>query len=265
MKLLSNKIAIRPKKGENYIKGTSKSPIIFISLWLILLLFMPFIEDNYGEDSFVLSINFSVILQASAVLSILKNSVRIRKTVFIAIGIIFITWLIEAIGVITGFPFGRYNYTGKLQPQLLNVPLLIPLAWLMMLPPSWAIAQRITGQSKGIKFIIISGLAFTAWDLLLDPQMVKWGIWSWQNPNGYFGIPFINFFGWFLSAIIVTLIIRPPKLNEKYLLLIYILVWIIEPLGLTIFWDLMGPAIFGFLGMGVFVFLAYFIKPREKT
>ena len=45
-----------------------------------------------------------------------------------------IGWTAEAIGSKTGFPFGAYHYTDRLQPQLLGVPLLIPLAWLMMLP-----------------------------------------------------------------------------------------------------------------------------------
>jgi uncharacterized membrane protein len=239
-------------------------PIIFILLWLILLLFMPFIENIYGENGFTLGIIFSVILQSLAVLSILIKSIGIRRTAFIAVGIILITWIIEAIGVATGFPFGRYYYTEKLRPQLLNVPLLIPLAWLMMLPPSWAIAQRITKQQNGIKFIILSGLAFTVWDLFLDPQMVKWGLWVWEKPNGYFGIPFTNFLGWFVSAIFITLFVRPQKLPERPLLLIYSLTWIIETVGLIVFWDLRGPALCGFIGMGIFVILAYF-NPREKT
>lgn len=239
-------------------------PIIFISLWLILLLFMPFIENIYGENGFTLGIVLSVILQALAVLSILIKSIGIRRTTFMAVGVILLTWIIEAIGVATGFPFGRYYYTEKLQPQLLNVPVLIPLAWLMMLPPSWAIAQRITGQKKGIKFTILSGLAFIAWDLFLDPQMVKWGLWAWDKPDGYFGIPFINFLGWFVSAIFITLFVRPQKLPERPLLLIYSLTWIMETVGLIVFWDLRGPALCGFIGMGVFILLAYF-KSGEKT
>lgn len=239
-------------------------PIIFISLWLILLLFMPFIENIYGENGFTLGIILSVILQTLAVLSILIKSIGIRRTVFMAVGIVLLTWVIEAIGVATGSPFGRYYYTERLQPQLLNVPLLIPLAWLMMLPPSWAIAQRITRQQKDIEFIILSGLAFIAWDLFLDPQMIKWRLWVWEKPNGYFGIPFTNFLGWFVSAIFITLFVRPQKLPERSLLLIYSLTWIMETVGLIVFWDLREPASCGFIGMGVFILLAYF-KPREKT
>jgi len=240
---------------KNYIHKGGKSPVIFISLWLILLLSMPFVEDNYGEKAFALGIVFSVILQALAVLSILINAIGIRKTAFMSSGIILLTWAIEAIGVFTGLPFGRYYYTEKLQPQLLNVPVLIPFAWLMMLPSSWAVAQYITGQEKGVKFAILSGLAFTAWDLFLDPQMVEWGLWAWTNPGGYFGIPYVNFLGWFISAILITILVRPAFLPKRSLLLIYGLTWLMETVGLIAFWGLRGPALGGFAGMGIFIFL----------
>lgn len=264
LKPLYNYIIHKQKLNIPEFEKISRLSIILISLWIITLLSMPFIEDNYGENIFTLGIVFSVIIQALSVLSILKNAIGIKQTAYITFAVIFLTWIVEAIGAATGFPFGRYYYTEKLQPKLLNVPVLIPLAWLMMLPPSWAIAQRITRQEKGTKFIILSGLAFTAWDLFLDPQMVKWGLWVWEKPNGYFGIPFTNFLGWFFSAILITVLIRPVSLPKQPLLMIYSLTWIMETVGLIAFWDLKGPALSGFLGMGIFILLAYFIKPREK-
>jgi lycopene beta-cyclase len=64
-----------------------------------------------------------------------------------------LTWLVEAVGSATGLPFGQYSYTDNLQPQLAHVPLIIPLAWFMMLPPAWAIAQKVAGpQSAGFYF-----------------------------------------------------------------------------------------------------------------
>ena len=97
-----------------------------------------------------------------------------------AVKIIILTWAIEAIGTATGFPFGSYSYTDHLQPQLLGVPLFIPLAWMMMLPPSWAVAQRLSSSKGKLVFLVLGALAFTAWDLFLDPQMVKWGLWVWD-------------------------------------------------------------------------------------
>ena len=38
----------------------------------------------------------------------------------------------EAVGVATGIPFGRYTYTGTLGPEVLGVPVIVPMAWVMM-------------------------------------------------------------------------------------------------------------------------------------
>ena len=76
----------------------------------------------------------------------------------VALAIPAMGWAIEYLGSTTGFPFGRYHYTDRLQPQLGHVPLLIPLAWLMMLPPAWAVAGSIAGNS-GLSFVLASALA----------------------------------------------------------------------------------------------------------
>ncbi len=240
----------------------SELTIVFISIWIMILLFMPFLEDAYGEKNFICGIILGVILQGLSVIVILIRAIGMKRTVFIALKIIILTWMIEFIGIHTGFPFGKYYYTARLQPQLLNVPTLIPLAWLMMLPSSWAIAQRLS-RENGAKFAILSGLAFTAWDLFLDPQMVRWGLWVWKKPDGYFGIPFTNFLGWFFSSALITIIIRPASLPERPLLLIYGLTWLMETVGLIVFWDLRLPALSGFVGMGIFILLACF-RSGEK-
>jgi putative membrane protein len=59
-----------------------------------------------------------------------------------------LAWAVEHIGVTTGMPFGRYRYTGVLQPQLLGiVPLAIPCAWLMVATGAWQIASADEGRT----------------------------------------------------------------------------------------------------------------------
>ena len=164
--------------------------------------------------------------------------------------VVTVAWASEALGSKTGFPFGAYDYTENLQPQLLGVPLLIPLAWLMMLPPAWAVAQRITGQTSGLAFVAVSALAFTAWDLFLDPQMVHWGLWVWDAPGAYFGIPLVNFAGWLLVSALITALARPPALPGKPLLVIYALTWLIETVGQVVFWGFTARRCVGSSGWG---------------
>lgn len=238
-------------------------PVLLIILWLLILLSMPFIERSCGERVFYISVVLSVLIQAFLVLLILICTVGIQRTAIIAGQVILLTLLIEAIGVATGLPFGDYSYTNRLQPQLLGVPLLIPFAWLMMLPPSWAVARRLSGSRSSVKFIVLSGIAFTAWDLFLDPQMVKWGLWNWERPGGYFGIPWVNLAGWFLTSALITVIVHPTALPDRPLFVIYSLTWLMETLGLMLFWNLKGPALTGFVVMGGLVLSSYYFRLRE--
>ena len=75
----------------------------------------------------------------------------------------------EVLGVHTGFPFSDYAYTAALQPQLFDVPVLIPLAWAMMAYPAWRIGELI-GNRPLTRAIAAAG-ALAAWDVALDPQM----------------------------------------------------------------------------------------------
>jgi putative membrane protein len=168
--------------------------------------------------------------------------------------VLIIAWAAEAIGVRSGYPFGSYDYTSKLQPQVMSVPILVPMAWLMMLPPSWAVARLITRKASGClvrpTFVLVSALAFTAWDFYLDPQMVSWGMWEWSAPGRYFGIPWVNFLGWLIVSALITLAVSPKRLPGGLLVLLYALTWVVEFICQLIIWGLVGPALVGFFLMG---------------
>jgi lycopene beta-cyclase len=221
------------------------------------LLAMPVVLWAAGYPGLIAWVILGVVLQASLVILFVAQAVVVRRATLIVITVAAAAWASEVLGSKTGFPFGAYRYTGALQPQLLGVPLLIPLAWWMMLPPSWAVAQRLTGRSSGPAFVAVSALAFIAWDLFLDPQMVHWGLWIWDAPGAYFGIPLVNFAGWLLVSALITALVRPPELPYGPLVAIYALTWLIETTGQVMFWHLYGPAVCGFIGMGVFVVLAW--------
>ncbi|MBM4427862.1 MAG: carotenoid biosynthesis protein, partial [Chloroflexi bacterium] len=104
-----------------------------------------------------------VLMQGIAVLAILASAWGWRKTItsFAIVGVL--SYFAEFIGSKTGFPFGAYHYTNVLQPQLGGVPLLIPLAWMMMLPPAWAVARSLLPEGEGlgmrVKYSLLSALA----------------------------------------------------------------------------------------------------------
>lgn len=113
----------------------------------------------------------------------------------------------ESVGVHTGFPFGSYDYTGTLGAEVLDVPVVVPFAWIMMAWPALAVARRLTGPGRRWVTAVVGACALTAWDVFLDPQMVDQGYWRWHDPApalpGVDGIPLTNFAGWLLVSFLM--------------------------------------------------------------
>jgi putative membrane protein len=117
----------------------------------------------------------------------------------------------ESVGLATGFPYGRYEYGDALGPTLLGVPLLVPLAWLMMAWPSWVLADRLSrparaGRRAAVR-VAVAAAVFAGWDVVLDPQMVQAGYWTWSNPRpglpGIDTVPLTNLAGWLLAGTVL--------------------------------------------------------------
>jgi lycopene beta-cyclase len=220
--------------------------------WVLAMIALPIAKWIFGTDVIPFAVTFALLVQFSAVLTVLVNGWGWRAAL-IALGLVAVsTWGVEFVGSSTGFPFGAYEYTAMLQPQIGHVPLLIPLAWFMMLPAAWAVAEVTVGRHRPLAYIGMSAIAITAWDLFLDPQMVDWGFWLWENPVGYFGIPWSNYAGWLLTGVIVTVLVRPFRrgLPLKPLLIVYGVVWFLQSVGQAVFWGQPGPALVGGLVMG---------------
>jgi uncharacterized membrane protein len=244
-------------------EGLRGWPARLLFVWLAAMLTMPITNWIWGDRAIYLHISVSVLLQACLSVSVLARGWGVPRAALTVVIVFALSWALEAVGSATGFPFGNYHYTDRLQPQIAHVPVLIMAAWMMMLPPAWAIGWRLGGRRFGWVFIAASALAITAWDLFLDPQMVQWELWAWDQPGGYFSIPWVNFFGWFLGAALITIAVRPKNLPECPLLAVYTLTWVLETFGLAVFWGLPGPALCGFVGMGVLVVLAWRATPKE--
>jgi len=249
---------------KGYLWQIHPNVLLLMANWVVIMILLPIILWVSGPEKLIYVIIAAVLAQFLVVISILVTSFPLYELAKMIAMIVFLAWVFEVIGSKTGIPFGDYHYTDKLNFQLLDVPILIPLAWLMMLPPSWAVGKLI-GNSR-ITFVAISALAMTAWDLYLDPQMVSWEIWLWEKAGMYFGIPILNYIGWFIVSALITALIAPEKIPIAPLFTVYVITWLLEFIGLFFFWALPGPALFGFFGMGLLIMIGiYKSKKRVKT
>ena len=115
------------------------------------------------------------------------------------------TLALEWVGHTTGWPFGVYDYTDALTPQIAGVPVIVPLAWLAMAIPAREVAARVVGS--GWARVALGAAALTAWDLMLDPQMVEAGYWVWEAEGAWRGIPLSNYAGWLVSSLVVMVVL----------------------------------------------------------
>jgi uncharacterized membrane protein len=123
-----------------------------------------------------------------------------------------ISWCFEQAGVATGLVYGAYHYSDKLGPKLGAVPVIIPLAWFMMIYCAWIVAHvLLDGTSSARSWggmaarALVAAMAITAWDVVMDPGMARAGNWTWENGGSYFGVPVQNYIGWVLTTLTIYL------------------------------------------------------------
>lgn len=138
----------------------------------------------------------------------------------------------ELLGTSTGFPFGHYSYLSGLGYKVAGlVPFTIPLSWFYLGLVSYLIAR--TGLDVEQKptwlrhtgAIALGALLLTSWDFVLDPAMSQTAVpfWYWQQPGGFFGMPYQNFAGWmgtgalFMTVAAVLWKNTPLKLDRSQL------------------------------------------------
>jgi uncharacterized membrane protein len=194
----------------------------------------------------------------------------------------------EVVGVRTGFPFGHYGYSHRLGPLLAGVPLLVPLAWLMMAYPCLLLARLLVSQIGRVGQIAIvprvfatgaiAGGALAAWDVFLDPQMVAAHNWTWRHPApglpGIASVPLTNLAGWLVVAGLLMSAAeavlshdgddhsaRPPAVIAPATLLAW--TWLGSAIGNAAFFDRPGVAAWGGVLLGAFV-APYLVLVRRQ-
>lgn len=273
--------------------------VIRLSPWLftthLVAMATYSITTLLGKEQWLSQITIlTVIFSAGFSLIHLIETRGVITSLLLAGSALTITSLSEAVSVVTGLPFGHYVYTGQLGPKAFGlVPLIIPVAWFMVLYPAYETvrflfkqlapqAWRESGWRVGLAQCLLSAAAMTAWDLSLDPRMVSAGHWIWRDGGPYFGIPLSNFAGWLLTSFIIYAVWRvfdrptpavsrdqsqpagaPPITTLP--VLAYIVTWLGESVANLLFWSEPVVALAVFIGMGLFAGPALVLLIRQTS
>ena len=127
-------------------------------------------------------------------------------------------FLVELIGVKTGFLFGDYQYGSSLGFKIWDVPLIIGVNWIILVLGSRGVINYFVNNNK-IQ-IVSSAVLMVFLDFIIEPVAILLDFWSWSNGI----VPIQNYIMWFIVAIFMQNIISkhsifiPFKLGSSIIL-----------------------------------------------
>lgn len=169
--------------------------LIYAVLWVggvgtYAVLEQPPPEARWAAPTFLFVAAFVVLLASESRIIVL----------LLAAGVVGL--LSEIVGVHTGYPYGRYFYTETMKPLLFDVPLVMLAAWIIL--PAYIQQLLLTVRLPKIMRVLLSAAVLAFIDLLIDPVAIgPMNFWVWRDHGPYYGIPTLNFIGWFIVGVII--------------------------------------------------------------
>jgi uncharacterized membrane protein len=128
---------------------------------------------------------------------------------FVAI-VFSVATIFEILSIHTGFPFGFFKHSDAFGFKVLDVPLLVGVAYCGNAYLAWITANIMLNQADAQRNIVgLVGLPIaatfivSALDATYDPAGSTFAkLWVYRDAGGYFGVPLSNYFGWMLTSYI---------------------------------------------------------------
>ena len=128
------------------------------------------------------------------------------------------TYAIEFVGVFTGYPYGSFEYGVDLGPMIAgHVPAALPLFFLPLVVNAYLLCLLLLGARARLTLVRVPVVvaAVVGMDLVLDPAAVSLGFWAYDGGGLYYGVPWINYAGWTLSATVAVAVLDAAFDRER--------------------------------------------------
>ncbi len=132
-----------------------------------------------------------------------------RKLFWLSGAIFTAGFLVEVIGVNTGFLFGHYGYSLHMGPTLFGTPLVMGVSWLMLLYLAVTVVQPIS--TNLVYQTIMAAVLMVVLDFLLEPAAIWMKMWRWEGGN----VPFLNYLTWFFVSLVFAALFPLLKITTK--------------------------------------------------
>jgi uncharacterized membrane protein len=106
-------------------------------------------------------------------------------------------FMVEVLGIHTGFPFGSYDYLTTLGFKLWGVPIVLAINWVLLIYCTADLALRVV--EKGTWPLVLGALLMVGLDFLIEPVAIKYDYWIWLDGS----IPVQNYVAWFVISFIL--------------------------------------------------------------
>ncbi|MBP7134048.1 carotenoid biosynthesis protein [Patescibacteria group bacterium] len=185
----------------------------------------------------------------------------LKRGLLILLALSLFAYLIEIVGVQTGFPYSSFTYAQTLRSFLIaGVPWTTPFGWVPLVLASYFVARVWSPQRKGLWIVFWSVLLLVTFDLVLDPGAVRLGLWSYASTGWYHAVPWQNFAGWLLTGTLVLFTLH-RALSRTIVQRTNMFAFLIGPAAILSFWtgialsaSMVLPALIGCLLLLFFTF-----------
>ena len=133
---------------------------------------------------------------------------------------------VQAVGALTGIPFGPFLYTDAAGPKFFQVlPWSVPVVWIIVLLNARGVARLILrpwrkSRLYGFRLIGVTAALALAFDFGLEPFATQVNrFWLWQPTKLtwlWHGTPPSNFLGWLVTALLVLAFATPMMINKSH-------------------------------------------------
>lgn len=159
------------------------------------------------RDYFLMLTPFNLLLSFGILLTFHRE--RSQKFYLSMIFIMVAGFVIEVIGVNTGFPFGTYTYGEAFGPQLLGTPFMIGINWFIMAYCGAMLFKNFSVYP--LLNAILAGTLITLVDLILEPVAISLNFWNWAGPD----VPIQNYLAWGTCISLFSLLIYTLQFKYK--------------------------------------------------
>lgn len=233
-------------KSDIIIKLMKKSYYLLIG---VLIFCMSYFTVWQKDISFpVVSSIATVLFALPALIGVIKW-LGMRSGLLLFVSLSLFAYVIEIVGLLTGFPYGHFTYSSNVGLLLFDfVPLSLPFAWAPLVLGAVVLSFRY--KSHFFAFMICTVVLMLAIDLVLDPGAVYLGFWSYENGGIWYNVPISNYIGWIISGVVgfaITYFFTKKRSNPPIFITISYFYSVVFWTGVCVFGGITGGAFIGFL------------------